>query len=82
MFYYFFRPSEMTTEPSQRPTYQYGSRSRSGYSQHPDLVNSNFSQTSKIERRENSTARSEDSDIPLKPIAGIEKTTKIEMHVQ
>ncbi|KAF1841240.1 uncharacterized protein K460DRAFT_421046 [Cucurbitaria berberidis CBS 394.84] len=87
MFYYFFRRADLTTnDSSQRPSYNvYGSRSRNGYAQHPDL-NSNISRMSKSDRRETSTAgsetRSEDSDIPLKPMAGIEKTTKIEMHVQ
>ena len=83
IYYYFFKRSEMSTQrSSQRPTYGYGGRSRDGYAQHSDFPNSSHTGTSKIERRENSTARSEDSDIPLKPVSGIEKTTKIEMHVQ
>ncbi|CAO2654585.1 Nn.00g113180.m01.CDS01 [Neocucurbitaria sp. VM-36] len=84
IYYCLFKSSEISTQhSSQRPTYAYSGRSRDGYAQHPDFPpRSDLSETSKIERRELSTARSEDSDIPLKPVSGIEKTAKIEMHVQ
>ncbi|KAJ4368026.1 hypothetical protein N0V83_006381 [Neocucurbitaria cava] len=92
MYYYFSKRAEMSTQRSSgRPTYAYGGRSRDGYAVHPDFpLNPNLKmssgkssgKSSKNERREHSTARSEDSDIPLKPVAGIEKTTKIEMHVR
>jgi hypothetical protein len=81
--YYFNRDDGSRQNNSQKQSYAYGSRSRSGYTQHPVPPTSNlpFPRPAKAERRETRTAGSEDSDVPLKPIRGIEKTTEIDMRV-
>ncbi|KAF2827953.1 hypothetical protein CC86DRAFT_320414 [Ophiobolus disseminans] len=68
MYYYFFK-HDQNTRPSTHP-YPYGSHSHGPYTGHAEQ-----SYTTKIERRDTSIARSEDSDVPLKPI--IHKTTEI-----
>jgi hypothetical protein len=82
-YYYYFKRNEASTQNVSQPGQRYacGSRSRSGYSQHPDTSIPRFSQTGTAGKRDLSTARSEASDIPLKPIQGIEKTTEIEMRI-
>lgn len=82
IYHYFIKLDDTSTHLTfYRQDCVGGSCARGGYVGQQDLVHKRFSRISEMEMRESSRARSEDSDISLKPVAGVDTATAIIMHV-
>jgi hypothetical protein len=80
-YHYLGKGHRFPPDLSFRRTYISDTHSRNGYSQYTSESTLCYSRPTDGDARNVRTARSEASDVPLKPVKGIEKITEIEMHI-